>query len=144
MAVPPSALSRRVLHATHSSVTCQSINTVRHTSLEAQESNLIPLPPLHNGQGSSFLGSALPNNTVKSKFAVGIKPGDSGGATGFQVDEFTHLVGGALYCSITHLPCVHRQCININPIPTSTRLSALLLHDLGVKDTEHGFDSILS
>ena len=54
------------------------------------ESHLIPLPSLHDGEGSSFPGLVPSDNTVNSDSVMGIKPGDSSVVIGYQVDEFTH------------------------------------------------------
>ena len=53
------------------------------------ESHPVPPPSLHSGEGSSFLSSAPPNDTVHFESVVGIKPGDSGVVIGYQVDGFT-------------------------------------------------------
>ena len=54
------------------------------------ESHLIPLPSLHDGEGSSFPGLVPSDDAVNSDSVIGIKPGDSGVVIGYQVDEFTH------------------------------------------------------
>ena len=46
------------------------------------ESHLIPLPSLHDGQGSSFPGLVPSDDIVNSESVMGIKPGDSGVVTG--------------------------------------------------------------
>ena len=53
------------------------------------ESHLIPLPSLHDGDGSSFPGLVPSDNAVNSESVMGVKPGDSGVVIGYQVDEFT-------------------------------------------------------
>ena len=53
------------------------------------ESHLIPLPSLHDGEGSSFPGLVPSDDVVDSYFVMGIKPDDSGVEIGYQVDEFT-------------------------------------------------------
>ena len=53
------------------------------------ESQLIPPPSLHGGEGSSFPGLVPSNDMVNSESAMSIKPGDSGVVIGYQVDEFT-------------------------------------------------------
>ena len=42
------------------------------------ESHLIPLPSLHDGEGSSFPGLVPSDDTVNSYSVMHIKPGDSG------------------------------------------------------------------
>ena len=53
------------------------------------ESNPIPLPSIHGGEGSSFAGTVPPNDMAGPKAVVGIKPGYQCGHW-YQVDEFTH------------------------------------------------------
>ena len=53
------------------------------------ESHLITPPSLHCREASSFPGFVLPDDTVNSESAVGIKPGDSSVVIGYQVDAFT-------------------------------------------------------
>ena len=53
------------------------------------ESHLIPLPSLHDGEGSSFPGLVPSDDAVDSESVMGVKPGDSGVAVRYQVDEFT-------------------------------------------------------
>ena len=52
--------------------------------------HLIPLPSLHDGEGSSFLGLVPSDDAVDSDSVMSIKPGDSSVVIGYQVDEFTH------------------------------------------------------
>ena len=54
------------------------------------ESHLIPLPSLHGGEGSCFPGLVPSDDACNSESVMGIKPGESGGVIGYQVDEFTH------------------------------------------------------
>ena len=42
------------------------------------ESNLIPPPSLHGGEGSSVSGLVPSDDTVNSESVLGIKPGDCG------------------------------------------------------------------
>ena len=53
------------------------------------ESHPIPPPSLHGGEGSSFSSLVPSIDTVDSKSAMGVKPGDSGVVIGYQVDGFT-------------------------------------------------------
>ena len=79
-----------------------------HTTLGAWQRFLIHLLSLHGGEGSSFPGCVLPDRIVNTKSVVGIKPGDSGGVIGYQVDEFTHTqVSWVLHSTITHLSWFH-------------------------------------
>ena len=54
------------------------------------ESHLIPLPSLHDREGSSFPGLVPSDDTVDSDSVMGNKPGDSSVVIGYQVGEFTH------------------------------------------------------
>ena len=53
-------------------------------------SHPFPLPSLLGVKGPSFPALVQPDDTVNSKFVVGIKPGDFSVLIGFQVDECTH------------------------------------------------------
>ena len=91
VAAPSTTLSRGSLNATQSAVSHHLIYMVGHTALGGLvESHPIPPPSLHGGEGSSFPGLVPSNDTINSESAMGIKPGDSGVVTGYQVDDFTH------------------------------------------------------
>ena len=47
------------------------------------ESHLIPLPSLHDGEGSSFPGLVPSDDAVNSESVMGIKPGDSSVVIGY-------------------------------------------------------------
>ena len=66
------------------------------------ESYLIPLPSLHDGEGSSFLGLVPSDDVVNSESVMGIKPGDSSVVTGYQVDEFTHTWFAEQFVALQH------------------------------------------
>ena len=82
------------------------------------ESHLIPLPSLHDGEGSSFPGLVPSDDAVDSESVMGIKPGDSGVVIGYWVDKFTctwsaeqfvahfHICHGftGKVSSLTHIP----------------------------------------
>ena len=63
----------------------------------------IPLPSLHGGEGSSFPGLVPSDDTVNSKSAMGIKPGDSGVVIKYQVDEFTHTWSAEWFVAHSHI-----------------------------------------
>ena len=67
------------------------------------ESHLIPNFSLQVVKGSPFPSSAPPNYMVASKSVVGIKPGVSGVAVKYQVDEFTHCQWSALLLEHTFI-----------------------------------------
>ena len=54
------------------------------------QSDQMPWPFLDGWEGSSFPGCVPPDDMVKFKSAVSVKPGDSGVVIGCQVDEFTY------------------------------------------------------
>ena len=70
------------------------------------DSHLIPLPSLHSGEGSSFLGLVPSGDTVDSESVMGIKPGDSGVVIRYQVDDPgeglwlipTFILGSQVWC----------------------------------------------
>ena len=79
MAAPSATLSRGEPSATQSAVPQPSHLYGRAYSLEGSaESHPIPLPSLHDGEGSSFPGLVPSDDTVNSESVMGIKPGDSG------------------------------------------------------------------
>ena len=67
------------------------------------ESHLIPLPSLHDGEGSSFPGLVPSDDTVNSDSVMGIKPGDSSVVIGYQVDEFTHTWSAEQFVACSHI-----------------------------------------
>ena len=66
------------------------------------ESHPIPPPSLHVGEGASFPGLVISDNTVNSESVMGIKPGDSGVVIGYQVDEFTHTRSAEQFVAHSH------------------------------------------
>ena len=68
-----------------------------------EESHLIPLPSLHGGEGSSFLGFVPFDDMVDSESVVGIKPGDSIVVIVYQVDEFTHAWSAEQFVAHSHI-----------------------------------------
>ena len=74
-----------------------------HTALGSWQSHLIHLPSLHVGEWSSFPGLVPPNDMVNSESVVDIKPGDSGMAVGYQVDEFTHTLSRKHFVAQSHI-----------------------------------------
>ena len=91
MAALPNASSKRELYATHLAVPRHSICMVGNTALGAWQSHPIPLPSLHGGKQSSFLGSPSSSDIVDSESVVGIKLGDSGLVIRYYLDEFNHI-----------------------------------------------------
>ena len=86
----------------------------------------IPPPSLH-GREKLFWGLVPPDDTVNSKFMVGIKAGDSGVVMGYQIDDSTHLVSGMFHCLITNFLWVHVQGVNFSQLLTWAVLWGLYL-----------------
>ena len=59
-------------------------------SFRAWPCQLIPLPSIHGGEGSSFPGFIPPNEKVKSKLVIRVEPDDSGAIIEYQFDNFAH------------------------------------------------------
>ena len=86
------------------------------------ESHPIPLPSLHDGEGSSFPGLVPSDDAVNSDSVIGVKPGDSGVVIGYQVDEFTCTWSAEQFVAHSHLSWVHWQGVIINPFSPGTRV----------------------
>ena len=67
------------------------------------ESHPIPLPSLHDGEGSSFPGLVPSDDAVDSDSVMGIKSGDSGVVIGYQVDEFTCTWSAEWFVAHSHI-----------------------------------------
>ena len=67
------------------------------------ESHLIPLPSLHDGEGSSFPGLVPSDDVVNSDSVMGIKPGDSGVVIRYQFDEFTCSWSAEQFVACSHI-----------------------------------------
>ena len=67
------------------------------------ESHLIPLPSLHDGEGSSFPGLMPSDDAVNSESVMSIKPGDSGVVIRYQVDEFTCTWSAEQFVACSHI-----------------------------------------
>ena len=101
VAAPTATLGRVEPSATHSAVP-QPIGGV-YSLGGSIESHLIPLPSLCDGEGSSFLGLAPSDDMVDPDSVMGIKPGDSGVVTGYQVDEFTRTWSAQQFVAHSHV-----------------------------------------
>ena len=63
----------------------------RAYSLGGSAVSQLILPPFLHGREGSFPGYVPPNDMVGTpKYAVGVKPNNSGVMIGYQVDKFTH------------------------------------------------------
>ena len=67
------------------------------------ESHLLPLPSLHDGEGSSLPGLVQSDDEVNSESVMGIKPGDSGVVIGYQIDEFIHTLCAEWFVACSHI-----------------------------------------
>ena len=83
VAAPSATLGRGEPSATHSAVP-QPIHGV-YSLGGSVESYLIPLPSLHDGEGSTFPGLVPSDDAVNSDSVMGIKPGDSGVVIGIRL-----------------------------------------------------------
>ena len=87
------------------------------------ESHLIPLPSLHDGEGSSFPGLVPSDDAVDSDSVMGIKPGDSGVVIGYQVDEFTHTWSAEQFVAHSHIyPGFTGKVSSLTHFSSGTRL----------------------
>ena len=67
------------------------------------EGHPIPLPSLHDWEGSSFPGLVPSDDMVISESVMGIKPGDSGVVIGYLVDEFTYTWSAEWFVACSHI-----------------------------------------
>ena len=88
MAAPSATLGRGDPSATHSAVP-QPFGGA-YSLGGSVERHLIPLPSLHDGEGSSFPGLVPSDDAVDSDSVLAIKPADSSMVIGYQVNKFTH------------------------------------------------------
>ena len=117
---------------------------VGHTALGAWQ---LPIPPpsLHGGEGSSFPGLVPPNNMVNSKSAVGIKPGDSGVVTGYQVDGFTDTWSAEQFVAHSHIyPGFTGKVSSLTHFPLEPGCEDYSFLDQAVANFELGLDSIIT
>ena len=67
------------------------------------ECHPIPLPSLHDGEGSYFPGLVPSDDMVDSESVMSIKHGDSGVVIGYQVDEFTGTWSAEQFVAHSHI-----------------------------------------
>ena len=129
--------------ATHSTVP-QLIGGV-YSLGGSTESHPIPLPSLHDGEGSSFLGLVPSDDAVDSDSLMGIKPGDSGVVIGHQVDEFTHTQSAEQFVAHSHIyPGFTCKVSSLTHFPLEPGCEDYAFLDQAVADFEQGLDSILT
>ena len=116
-----------------------------HRALGAWQSHPIPLPTLHNGEGSSFPGLVPSDDMVDSASATGIKPGNSGVVIGYQVDAFTHTWSAEQFPAHSH---IYRgftgKVSSLTQFPPEPECKDCAFLDQAVADFEQGLDSILT
>ena len=104
-----------------------------------------PLLSLHEGEGSSFPGLVPSNDTVDSGSVMGIKPGDSGVVTGYQVEEVTHTWSAEWFVAHSHIyPGFTDKVSSLTHFPLEPGCEDYAFLDQAVADFEQGFDSILT
>ena len=109
------------------------------------ESHLIPLPSLHDGEGSSFPGLVPSDDAVDSESVMGIKPGDSSVVIGYQVDEFTHTWSAEWFVAHSHIyPGFTGKVSSLTYFPLEPRYEDYAFLDQAVADFKQGLDSILT
>ena len=109
------------------------------------ESHPIPLPFLHDGEGSSFPGLVPSDDTVNSESVMGITSGDSGVVIGYQVDEFTHTLYVEWFVPHFHIyPRSTDKVSSLTHFPLEPGCEDYAFLDQAVADFEQGLDSILT
>ena len=82
---------------------------------------------------------------VDSESVLGIKPGDSGVVTGYQVDEFTHTWSAEQFVAHSHVyPGFTGKVSSLTHFPLEPGCDDYSFLDQGVADFEQGLDSILT
>ena len=109
------------------------------------ESHPIPLPSLHDGEGSSFPGLVPSDDLVNSESVMGVKPGDSSVVIGYQVDEFTHTWSAEQFVAHSHIyPGFTGKVSSLTCLPLEPGCEDYAFLDQAVADFEQGLDSILT
>ena len=143
MAAPSATLGRVEPSATHSAVP-QPIGGVYGLG-GSIESHLIPLPSLHDGEGSSFPGLVPSDDAVNSDSVMGVKPGDSGVVIGYQVDEFTRTWSAEWFVACSHIyPGFTGKVSSLTHFPLEPGCEDYAFLDQAVADFKQGLDSILT
>ena len=108
------------------------------------ESHLIPLPSLHDGEGSSFPGLVPSDDAVDSDSVMGIKPGDSGVVIVYQVDEFTRTWSAEWFVACCHIyPGFTGKVSSLTHFPLEPGCEDYAFLYQAVADFQQGLDSIL-
>ena len=108
-------------------------------------SHPIPLPSLHGGEQSSFIGLVPSIDTFNSESVIGIKPGDSGVVIGYQVDEFTCTWSAEWFEAHSHIyPGFSGKVSSLTHCPLELGCEDYSFLDQAMADFEQGLDSILT
>ena len=142
VAAPSATLSRGEPSATHSVFPTIWWGIQPWGSVE---SHPIPLPSLHDGEGSCFPGFVPSNDAVTSDPVMGIKPGDSGVVIGYQVDEFTCTWSAEWFVAHFHIyPGFTGKVSSLTHFPLEPGCGDYAFLDQAVTDFKQGLDSILT
>ena len=146
VAAPSIALSREEPYATLSAVPQPShLYDGAYSFGALAESHPIPPHSLHGGEGSSFPGLGLSDDTVNSESVMGIKPGDSSMVIGYQVDEFIHIWSAEWFLAHSHIyPGLTGKVLSLTHFPLEPGCEDYSFQDEAVADFEQGLDSILT
>ena len=118
---------------------------VGHAVLGAQQGHPIPLPSLHDGEGSSFPCLVPSDDMVNSESVMGIKSGDSGVVIGYQVDEFTHTWSTEWFGACSHIyPGFTGKVSSLTHFLLEPGCEDYAFLDQAVADFEQSLDSILT
>ena len=101
VAAPSATLGRGEPSATHSAVP-QPFGGA-YSLGGSVEGHLIPLPSLHDGEGSSFPGLVPSDDVADFESVMGVKPVDSSVVIGYQVDEFTCTWSAEWFVACSHI-----------------------------------------
>ena len=146
VAAPSGTLSKGEPSATQSAVPQPSHLYGGAYSLGGSaESHLIPLPSLHDGEGSSFPGLVPSDDTFDSESVMGIKPGDSSVVTGYQLDEFTCTWSAEQFVAHSHIyPGFTGKVSSLTNFPLEPGCKDYAFLDQAVADFKQDLDSILT
>ena len=109
------------------------------------QTQLIPLPSLHGGEGSSVPGLVPSNDTVESESAMGVKPVDSGVVIGYQIDEFTSTWSAEWFVAHSHIyPGLTGKVSSLTHFPLEPGCEDYSFLGQAVAGFEQGLDSILT
>ena len=109
------------------------------------KSHLIPLPPLHDGEGPSFPGLVPSDDTVNSESVMGVKPGDSSVVMGYRLMSLLapHLQSSLLPAP-TNNPGFTGKVSSLTHFSLEPGCEDYAFLDQAVADFEQGLDSILT